>query len=329
MSTFTILTTTYNRANFLERLYRSLSEQTFKDFVWLIIDDGSIDETYNYICSLVQKPFGTFSEKGEFLGKCDAGFMIEYHYQENAGKTRALKYGFEIIQTPYMVDIDDDDEMTSNCLETFYEEWIKIKRLNISNIVAIRALAIDIMGNVSGKYNPQSDVGYIDSNFLEMEWCRNKHFENITCRDMGLVNQVKMFNDDGKWLYDKVKLVHESLFWNRLARQYDTRYVFIPLRIYHSDSGNYTKAVFTKQKCINYVFSIYNIINELDELQYKNFYRFLILICEYMTCGFALGIRINQLLNALHRRSNRFFCVLVMVPAWLVSLKIRSGFHKL
>ena len=52
---FTVLTPTYNRAHTLERAYRSLCEQTYQDFEWVVIDDGSTDGTRELVLGWQQE----------------------------------------------------------------------------------------------------------------------------------------------------------------------------------------------------------------------------------------------------------------------------------
>lgn len=93
----TVFTPTYNRAYILPQLYESLCEQDCKDFFWLIIDDGSTDET----ASIVE---GWMAE-----GKLE----IDYHKQPNGGKMRAHNRGVAICQTEIFVCIDSDDKLAS------------------------------------------------------------------------------------------------------------------------------------------------------------------------------------------------------------------------
>ena len=81
----TILTSTYNRAKLLNNLYESLRQQTCYNFEWLIIDDGSEDDTKKYIASLPQ----------------DA-FSIRYYYKENGGKCQAINYAHDKINGQYV-----------------------------------------------------------------------------------------------------------------------------------------------------------------------------------------------------------------------------------
>ena len=83
MKTITIVTPTYNRANKLEKVFESLKKQTRKDFEWLVIDDGSIDNTKDII---------------EILKK-EADFDVFYYKQDNQGKHIALNRAFKEVKT--------------------------------------------------------------------------------------------------------------------------------------------------------------------------------------------------------------------------------------
>lgn len=96
-----ILTPTYNRAHTLEKLYLSLLKQTCKAFNWIIVDDGSQDETQ----ALVQKWINENKIK------------ITYIYKENAGKHTALNCGIKQIEEELTFIVDSDDYLTENAIE--------------------------------------------------------------------------------------------------------------------------------------------------------------------------------------------------------------------
>lgn len=98
----TVFTPTYNRAYILENLYRSLQRQTFRDFEWLIVDDGSSDDTG----SLVAKWQNESND-----------FPIRYFYKENGGKHRAINYGVERAAGEMFFNVDSDDYLTDDALE--------------------------------------------------------------------------------------------------------------------------------------------------------------------------------------------------------------------
>ena len=101
MPFFTIFTPTYNRAYILPQLYQSLCMQTCKDFEWLIIDDGSTDNTY----SLVE----------DWINKCKQ-FSIRYYAKENAGKPRAINDGVKKAKGKYFFMVDSDDRLKPDAI---------------------------------------------------------------------------------------------------------------------------------------------------------------------------------------------------------------------
>ena len=110
--TISVLTATYNREKTLNRVFNSLMNQTYKNFEWIIIDDGSKDNTFK----LVEK----FKDK--------ANFPIKYYYQENQGKHIAMNKALEICSGEFCTSIDSDDEIKSNSLEILIKEWTQVSR---------------------------------------------------------------------------------------------------------------------------------------------------------------------------------------------------------
>lgn len=308
---FTIGTPTYNRKDLLSRLYESLKAQTFKDFLWLIVDDGSTDGTKEFVESLIAENI----------------IDIQYIYQENSGLYYVDKALYSNIHTKYYVGIDDDDALTPDCLEVFYNEWQRIEKEGKEDIGCIRALSIDEHGKVSGDYDERTDVGILDSDYIEMDWIRGKHFENITCLKSEVYKSVELFNNEDKWLFDKIKVIYESVFWNRIARQYKTRYIFVPLRIYfHDAKTSLTRNAFNKQKCYNYVVTSYLLLNDLESERYKNIHRLCKVIGEYWSCVWALKLPLRKAFSMLVNPFDRICSLLIIPVAYFVGLKLRSQF---
>ena len=107
MKTLTVFTPTYNRAHTLTRTYQSLCRQTCKDFEWLVIDDGSTDNT----CELIQG----------FID--DAIIPIRYIYKENGGLYTGYNTAYANIETELNVCIDSDDYMPENVVELIVKTW--------------------------------------------------------------------------------------------------------------------------------------------------------------------------------------------------------------
>lgn len=96
----TVFTPTYNRKDLLKRCYDSLLNQDYKDFEWLIVDDGSEDDTK--------------SEVDEWIS--EGKILIRYYYKENGGKMRAHNMGVSLAKGDLFVCLDSDDYLTDDAL---------------------------------------------------------------------------------------------------------------------------------------------------------------------------------------------------------------------
>lgn len=126
----TIFTPTYNRAHTLPRLYDSLCRQTNKNFKWLIVDDGSEDDTKNVI------------KKWKIENK----ISIKYLYQTNGGKMRAHNRGVLECDTELFLCVDSDDYLVDNATTLIYDHWNKttagiIAYESIAGIIAYKAIS--------------------------------------------------------------------------------------------------------------------------------------------------------------------------------------------
>ncbi|WP_077623697.1 glycosyltransferase family A protein [Sediminibacillus massiliensis] len=123
MKTLTIFTPTFNRAYTLHKCYESLKKQSCKDFVWLIIDDGSTDETEK----LVKK------------WQSEDIVQITYHFQDNQGMHGAHNTAYELINTELNVCIDSDDYMPDNAVERILSFWHRYGDKKYAGIVGLDA----------------------------------------------------------------------------------------------------------------------------------------------------------------------------------------------
>lgn len=108
MPRLTIFTPTYNRAHTLRRAYESLQKQTSRDFCWLVVDDGSTDDTRELVQSFI-------AEKNEFT--------IQYCYKENGGLHTGYNKAIELCETELMMCLDSDDWLAPECVEHLLARW--------------------------------------------------------------------------------------------------------------------------------------------------------------------------------------------------------------
>ena len=99
-----ILTATYNRAEYLKRAYLSIlaNSKSGEKIEWLIMDDGSTDNTREVVNKMVE----------------NENLSINYYYQKNMGKMAAINHLTSIATGEYMMDLDSDDMLSENAIET-------------------------------------------------------------------------------------------------------------------------------------------------------------------------------------------------------------------
>ena len=129
--TLTIFTPAYNRAYTLHLGYEALLRQTCQDFEWLIIDDGSTDNTRELVAGWIK----------------ENKIPIRYHYQENQGMHGAHNTAYRLITTELNTCIDSDDYMPDDAVEKIVTFWEKYGSDQVAGIIGLDA---DFQGNIIG-----------------------------------------------------------------------------------------------------------------------------------------------------------------------------------
>ena len=194
----TVFTPAYNRAHLLTRLYESLCKQTYKDFEWVIVDDGSTDGT--------KELSQTLAEREETF------FPLRYFYQENGGKHRAINHGVREAQGELFLILDSDDTLPPNALEriAFYYQQIK----DDSAFGGVCGYMAHHNGTVIGK---GCDIPVLDTNSIELRY--KYHVEG----DMLEVFRTSVLKEIPFPETKDEKFVPEVLVWNRIACKYKLR----------------------------------------------------------------------------------------------------------
>lgn len=186
----TVFTPTYNRGYIIEKLYRSLQAQTYKNFEWLVIDDGSSDNTENL--------FKLWAlEKNSF--------SIRYYKVENGGKHRAINRATDLAEGELFFIVDSDDHLTEDALESIVK-WEE----NLEN----KELFCGVSGNRGRSVNEflgtTFEGQYLDATSLE----RRKH--NIG-GDKAEVFYTKILKKYKFHEFEGEKFITEATVWDRMA----------------------------------------------------------------------------------------------------------------
>lgn len=145
MVPLTVFTPAYNRADLLPRCFESMKRQTNKSFIWMIIDDGSTDNTRQLVESWMAQP---------------QEFAIVYYYKENGGLHTAYNEAIAHVETELCVCIDSDDFMPDDAVEKILTCWAEKGSEKVAGIVG---LDYDLDGRTIGDPLPdQPTVNLID-----------------------------------------------------------------------------------------------------------------------------------------------------------------------
>lgn len=117
----TVFTTTYNRSNLLKRVYKSLLKQTNRNFEWLVVDDGSTDNTKELVESWIE----------------DKEMSIKYIFKENGGVHTARNVAYNEIQTELCFQVDSDDWLSNDAVEITLSLWGKYGGDKVAGIVGL------------------------------------------------------------------------------------------------------------------------------------------------------------------------------------------------
>lgn len=189
----TVFTPTYNRGYILERAYESLINQTDKSFIWLIVDDGSTDDTETLVKKWIKED----------------KIKIKYYKQNNGGKQRAHNKAVELTNTELFICLDSDDYFTKDAIEVLISKWNEIENKNkISGIVALKGRDKNIP---IGTWLP-SNIKFSPLNKLYSEY----DFKG----DTALLFRTDILMQYPFWVAKDEKFMGEGYIYNQIDQKY-------------------------------------------------------------------------------------------------------------
>jgi glycosyltransferase involved in cell wall biosynthesis len=212
--TFTVFTATYNRAYTIGDVYKSLCAQTFKDFEWLVIDDGSTDNTEELITSW--KKENNLKE-------------IVYIKKENGGKHTAINVALKTARGKFLLPLDSDDQCIPESLETFYNIWKNIPDHQKDSFSGVAVNCMSPEGEVVGDKFPKSPL---DSDALNLRVKYHVRGDKWGFQRTDVVKQYPFPEFEGE------RYVTEDLIWFRISQKYKIRFVNVSLRIYNQNRAD-------------------------------------------------------------------------------------------
>ncbi len=200
--TFTVFSPSYNRADTLPRLYKSLCEQTFKDFEWVIVDDGSTDSTADVV-----KPWVS-----------SAPFPVRYFWKPNGGKHTAINRGVQEAAGRLFAMSDADDWYVPDALERFWHHWASIPVCRREEFSGVCGLFKYESGSIVGSGLPQE---VLDADDLDLRYKYRVDGDLISIKRIEVMREFPFPEE----LAGPGAVLCEDLVWNRMGRKYLTRFV--------------------------------------------------------------------------------------------------------
>ena len=198
-----IITPTYNRLEYIKKLYSSLLKQTCFDFQWIVIDDGSEDETERWFDEI----------------KANDCFDIIYEKKKNGGKHRALNASHKHIEGTLVMVVDSDDQLTEDAVETIIQCWEKYREQKPIMMIFQR-------GKMDTDHSPFDTVFTGEDLVTTLTDLTNRGFAGDHCE----VVTSEEFRKYSFPEYDGEKFLGEAWLWQKIGM--DGKCVFINKVVY-------------------------------------------------------------------------------------------------
>ncbi len=223
MALITVFTPTYNRADLLAKGYEALKAQTCKDFIWLIVDDGSSDDTSKTVRKWMAE---------------DNGFEIRYVYKENGGLHTGYNKAIELMDTELAVCIDSDDYMVSDGIERIKKFWSAAEKDKYAGIIALN---ITEDGQIFGDKLP--DIKSMNLITLQL----GKY--NIKNADRKLVVRADLYKSVApQKTFGNEKNFNPHYMHLQISENFDFLVMNEPLCVVEYQVGGMTKSIFKQYK---------------------------------------------------------------------------------
>lgn len=251
---FSVFTATYNREALLPKVYECLKNQTFKDFEWIIVNDGSCDGTESLCRTFVK----------------EAPFPVKYvKHETNRGKHEAWRSAMKIMEGEYEVGADDDDIYPPRFLEIFDNNWKILEHsADYMDYWEIRARCSLDGESMSG---PKLPTPIFDSDYNDVNYRLGIRFlEMQGCRKVSVLRAEASVPEH--FFYDEfVSNFPEGIRWSRAARKYKTRFIEEIVRIYVQTEGGLAAANSGKNRSLTKTFNalvweLYTLVEQRDFL---------------------------------------------------------------
>jgi len=302
MPRFTVFTPTLNRGHVLHRVYDSLRAQTFRDFEWLVVDNGSTDGTADLI--------------GRWQAEAD--FPIRYIVQENRGVHVSWNRASAEARGELLLFIRSADAVVANALERFDAIWRSIPDEHRAEYSGVTVNCIDKEGRLVGTEFPEP---VLDSNSSEIRFRYKVKGEKWGFQRVDIMRAHPLPVVEGYIGY-----MPESIMWRAIGRECKTRYVNERLRIYWQDQATSNSGARIQDGALGGLLDSEALLNnDMRWLRYDPV-GFLRRCVFYSRCAFHVGRPIGTQVGSLKSTSARVLWAVTAPVGWLIyRVDLRRG----
>lgn len=295
MKKITIFTPTFNRAHKLPNLYNSLLHQTSKDFIWLIIDDGSTDITRNLIASWIK----------------ENKIIIKYVYQPNRGKMQAMNKSYQYLETDLFFCVDSDDYLLDDSIEIILGYYSTI--MNNPLIAGLIAYKVDTKLNILGNQCFPSNI--LETNLEQL----NKKGITVDLSIIFKSSIIKQYTFPNT--YDE-KFMPENYIYSRLDLKYKYILSYNKITVCEYLEDGYSNNTLKLLKYNKNNYRLYWALKASNEQNYKKKILYFIRYDEF--CLHSKKIGLNDLNdNDIFFTFNDYLLLLILFPIGIIYYFIR------
>lgn len=294
-----ILTPAYDRAELLKRTYKSLIEQSNKNIVWYIVDDGSTDNTEQVVEDFIKQ------------NKNKKDFKIVYIKKENGGKHTALNTGLKEVKEDYVIILDSDDHFTKDAVETILQDIQLID--DKDEFCGLGYLRLKDNGEVIGVKYTQD--GVVDT-FINQRYNKNTYGDKAEVFKTEILKQFPFPE------FENEKFVSESVVWCAMSGKY--KMVFFNKGIYVCEyqegglSDGVHKRLFKNPKGASACYRQFSTKDFCFKLRVKY-------TIAYIVYSIEAGITLKEMKQK--HFHNKFLISLLYIPAKIYHKKLKRRYE--
>ena len=276
----TICTATYNRGNLLPILHESLEKQTIFNFEWVIVDDGSTDNTSQVVSDIKEK----------------ASFPVIYYKQENQGKHIAINQGVSMAKGEFLFIVDSDDRLPENAIAIIQTKIQKIQNdPEIAGVVGSKCFFDKkVVGSSSLSRDMVCDI-------FDYRYTQNVKGDRAEVFRTSILKQYPFpkFEDE--------KFIPESIVWNRIGQKY--RMFFFNENVYECEylpDGLSAQSIKLRRKYPKGAINLYAELGKIIKIGLVNRYKAYINFWRFFLCdkqGMSQNVRL------LRNKGIAFLCI--------------------